>query len=316
MLWTSQEVLLKPIAASKNVIYCRTASDEFISIDRTNGLVHRRYPLWTQVYAHNSNESMLFLAAINKNQEHTLAGVHLESGNILWQHNLSGDLEFRNINLSSNSSAYFELSSNDNRSGLVEILNNGTARQFIALGEFSAFTQLGQQLVISGEDGLYITGAIPEIGNRQLKIQHLKRTEQNYQQFIQQHLKKIKWTTLADNEFAVIQDNDEYHIVCRFKDDNQRMRMRLGFSGPVFDSDSALLLIKARFPISLHLAAGWQLTDQCEIKCEDGLVIRACALKLPPLRPTTKAIMLHADQWQSSAPDIWWLRRYWHTLVE
>lgn len=316
MLWTSQETLLKPLAASEHVIYCRTNNDEFISIDRTNGLIHRRYPQWTQVYAHKANASTLFLACINKNQEHTLSGIHLESGNVLWQHSLSSGLEFRDISLTSASGAYFELSSNDNRNGLVEMLNDGTCHQFVPLSEFSAFSQLGQQLVVSGEDGLYVTKGSPAAKNRTLKMHTIQRSGETYRDFINKHLDELQWTTLAENEYAVLRDGDQLHIVCRFTDPNQRMRLRLGFAGPLFDNNSALLLMKARFPISLHNAAGWQLTDQCQLADSEGQTIRACALELPPLRPDTRAILLHADQWQSTAPDIWWLRHYWYRLVE
>ncbi len=315
MLWTAQETLLKPVATSKNTIFCRTARDQLISIDRTNGLIHRRYPQWSQVYAHKTNGSMLFLACINKEQDNTIAGIHLESGNIIWQHPFSSDLQFNNIIIPHDRGAFYKLSSDDDRNGFVHIKNDGKIHSFIPIAPYDSFARIGQQIVVSGSDGMRISDVSEQVKQRTITYTQVAGEIDNYEEFIKKHIGKVKWKEIAGNEFGIIKHKGITHIICRFKNNNQRMRMRLGLDGPLFDTESALLLFKSMFPITLHVAANWQLKYQCQFNhSDDDKLIRACGLAPPPMRPATSQIFLHVDQWQSNSKDIWWLRKFWFRL--
>ena len=316
MRWSSQESYLKPVAISDTAIYCRSSRDELLRLDRTNGIINRRYPQWSQVYASSRNQSTLFVACVNQKQQNAIAAIHLDSGNVVWEHPLARDLQFDNIILPNAGGAYFRLSSDDDRNGFVHIKNDGSIHSFIPTTFDDSYNQLGKQLVLCGENGLQVIANASTKENRVLKAPIIDATYTDYPTFIKAKLASLKWTNLADNDYSVFRHEDEIHIVCRFKDDQQRMRLRIGFGGSIFDSSSALVLVKAMFPITLHVSEGWQIVEQCQVEGSDGQRIRAFSLQLPPLRPKAAPVLMHVDQWHSTEDDIWWLRHYWHRLEE
>ena len=316
MRWSSQEAYLKPVAIDDKAIFCRSSRDELLRLDRTNGIINRRYPQWSQVYASARNESTLFVACVNQKQQNAIAAVHLASGNVVWEHPLARDLQFDNIIMPNKGGAYFRLSSDDDRNGFVHVKNDGSIQAFVPTEFDDSYNQIGKQLVLCGNKGLEVISGNVTKQNRVIKTPLLEANYTDYPTFIKAKIADLKWTNMANNDYSVFRIGDEMHIVCRFKDDQQRMRLRVGFSGSIFDSESALILVKAMFPITLHVSGGWQINEQCQVEGSDGQRIRAFSLKLPPLRPKAAPVLMHVDQWQSSSEEIWWLRHYWYRLEE
>lgn len=342
MLWTAQEPFLQIIATAKNTIYCRNAQGHIFSLDSANGLIHRRYPQWSQISHYAVNNDTLYIVARSQRQKMTAAAIHIPTGNINWQHPLSDDLQFLNTILATHNGAYFKFgqapspSNSPQKTGFLHISRDGNVTSFTPSNIYDRHGLVGNELVLQGFSGLRIAPAQDtNSSNKNSKSIHCQKItptlskQKDFKKFTRDWTqdKKYSWQEINGHQYLFAYSQDALFIARRFPKQEQEqgqeaaqkwndIYLRIADGGPIIDLNSSLLHIQNE-KSTMNKNSAWSLSASSEYQDESGTTVKSWKLTMPQLRAPSLPILIHIQEKEQN-PDfeqgIWWLHRNWHRV--
>ncbi|NRA39323.1 MAG: PDZ domain-containing protein, partial [Planctomycetes bacterium] len=320
LMWTAQEALLKPIAISKTNIYCRNARDEMYSINTANGLIHRRYPKWSQISHQAIGNETLYIIARSLKQKMICAAIHIPTGNITWEYPLSDQLQFLNSIQPTSNGAYFKFGqAGSERDGFLHISEDGEISSFTPSKAYDRHAVVGDQLVLQGFTGLRISLPQQSLAKEDIIFHKIPIPQQDFKAFSAEWIQSKEqsaWKKIDNAEYMFAHDKNSIVIACRFEKPSPDHKwhdvfIRFADGGPVIDHSSSLLHIQIGQSV-IDKNTRWALSDMSEQQDDEGRVIKSFRLTIPPLRAPGIPLLMHIEQADSHNHGIWWLHKNWH----
>ncbi|MHC5067409.1 MAG: outer membrane protein assembly factor BamB family protein, partial [Planctomycetota bacterium] len=161
-LWLREEAGDEAIAHADDGLFLLDKRRHLSLIDARSGRQRKPYSEWTSVYSHRSTDDHLFIHALSKRGEQTLACLDRHGGSVRWQRRLPDDMEIKRELLPVDDGVAVVLGQRNRANGILFLDGNGTSIAYDHLDPHDQLRVHGPQLAVNGSTGLRSLGrAIP-----------------------------------------------------------------------------------------------------------------------------------------------------------